>query len=295
MELRNLRAFVEVARCGGFSAAARVLGTTQSTVSKALQQLEHDCGGPLVERLGRGLRLTTAGELVLRRAGNMLAEQDTLLAELGELRGVMRGKLRLGLPILASSVLFAGLVAAFRKRYPGIEVELHEESSGVLQEDVRSGRIEIGGSLLPIPKEFAWRLVREEPIMALLPAEHPLGGRGSIRLGELAGAPAILFEKGFILNDVIQAAYRRRKMRLVDAGRSANPDFLIAMVAAGLGVAFLPRLIISARDHRSIRPVELIDEDIRWRLALIWRRGRDLSPAAQRWLEMVAPLDSKSE
>jgi DNA-binding transcriptional LysR family regulator len=289
MELRKLRALVEVSRCGGFSAAARALHTTQSTVSKAIQQLEHDCGVPLIERLGRGIRLTEAGDIVLRRALTMLAEQNLLAAELDELRGLKRGKLKLGLPLMASSVLFAGPMADYRKRYPGIEVELQERGLSRLEEGVRSGEIEIGASLEPIPAEFGWRRLRDEPLMALLAADHPLSGRTSLRLAELAASPTVLFEEGIMLNAVILAAYRRRKMALVDAGRSGNADFIMAMVAAGLGVAFLPRVVVKSRDHASVRAVAMEDEDMRWRIALIWRRDRALSAAAQRWLDSVAP------
>jgi DNA-binding transcriptional LysR family regulator len=291
VELRNLRALVEVAKCGGFSAAAKILGTTQSTVSKAILQLEHDCGLKLVERLGRGIRMTDAGQLVLRRADNMLSERENLLSELDELRGLQRGKLRLGLPLMASSVLFANLVAAFRKRYPLIEVDLEEQGSLQLEDDVRKGRIEVGASLMPNSDDFECRLVREEPLMALLPLDHPLGGRSSLRLEDLAPCRAILFEEGFMLNSIVQAAFRKRRLVLTDVGRSPNADFMMAMVAAGIGIAFLPKLIVTARDHSSVRAIVMEEEDMWWRLALIWRRGRVLSPAAQRWLEMaVAPL-----
>jgi DNA-binding transcriptional LysR family regulator len=289
VELRNLRTLVEVARCGGFTAAARSLNTTQSTVSKAIAQLEHDCGVALVERLGRGVRLSEAGEIVARRAANMQSEREHLESELAELRGLQRGKLKLGLPVLASSVLFAESVAAFRKRYPGIEVELQEHGSRGLEERVRKGECEIGASLQPISEDFDWRTIRDEPLMALLPIEHPLSGRDSIPLVALAATPVILFEEGILLNSVILAAYRQRKMPVVDAGRSGNTDFIMAMVAAGLGVAFLPRIIVDSRDHRSVRAVEVEDLDMWWKMALIWRRGRTLSPAAQRWLEMVEP------
>jgi len=289
MELRKLRALVEVSRCGGFSAAARALHTTQSTVSKAIQQLEHDCGMPLVERLGRGIRLTEAGSIVLRRALTMLAEQNLLTGEIEELRGLKRGKLRLGLPAMASSALFAAPMAAYRKRYPGIEVELHEHGSTRLEEGVRRGEIELGASLQPISDDFSWRTLRDEPLTAVLALDHPLGDRPSLPLAALAGNPTILFEEGFMLNSVIVAAYRRRKMALVEGGRSGNADFIMAMVAAGLGVAFLPRLLVESRDHQSVRAIAVEDDDMRWRMALIWRRDRPLSLPAQRWLELVAP------
>ena len=111
MELRTLRAFVEVVRQGGFSQAAKVVFATQSTVSKAVKQLEEELGLPLLDRLGHKSRLTAAGEIVYRRAVRLLAEREDLEAELKDLRGLKRGTLRLGLPPIGSSMLFAPLFA----------------------------------------------------------------------------------------------------------------------------------------------------------------------------------------
>lgn len=287
MELRHCEALVEVVRQGGFSAAARVLGTTQPTISKAVRQLEHDCGAPLLERLGQGVRLTDAGEAVCRRAGAMLAERDHLRAELAGLRGLATGRLRLGVPALGSSILFAPLVATFRRLYSGVEIELHEHGSRRLEQAVRDGEIELGATLWPVADEFEWQLVREEPLVALLPAGHPLCGRKAATLRELAAGAFILFERGFALNAMIEAACRRRGITLVEAARSGNADFIIALVAAGLGVAVLPRLEVVARARLSVEVVPVDEEDLRWRLGLIWRRGAALSPAAARWLALV--------
>src|SRR5262249_8856964 len=98
MELRTLRAFVEVVRQGGFSQAAKAVFATQSTISKAVKQLEDEVGMPLLDRIGHRSRLTSAGEIVYRRALTMLTEREDLSAELDDLRGLKRGVLRLGLP-----------------------------------------------------------------------------------------------------------------------------------------------------------------------------------------------------
>ena len=98
MELRPLRALVEVVRQGGFSQAAKTIHATQPTVSKAIKQLEDELGMPLLDRQVYPPRLTEAGEIVYRRALSMLAERDDLRAELDALRGLQRGVLRLGLP-----------------------------------------------------------------------------------------------------------------------------------------------------------------------------------------------------
>lgn len=287
MELRHLEALVGVARHGGFSAAAKALATTQPTISKAVRQLEHDCGAVLLERLTQGVRLTEAGEAAVRRGAAMLAEREHLKAELAGLKGLTTGKLRLGLPALGSSILFAPLVAKFRKLYPQVEIELRQHGSRRLEEAVRAGEIEMGATLYPVADEFAWQLVREETMVALLPAGHVLSGRKTLKLEELAASPFIFFEHGFVLNGMIEAACRKRGFTLVEAARSGNADFIVALVAAGLGLALLPRLEMAARSGLSVETVELDEKDLRWKLGLIWRRGATLSPPAERWLALV--------
>lgn len=294
MELRHLRCFLEVVQRGGFSAAAKALGSTQPTVSKAILQLEHDCGETLLNRLPQGVKPTNAGQVVLRRAAAMLAEAENLKAELGALRGLETGRLSLGVPPLGSAVIFAPLIAAFRQRHPGIRIELSEEGSHRLEAAVQSGEIEIGASLLPVTDDFAWQAVCDEPLMALLPAGHAVASRDRLKLTDLANSPFIFFEHGFALNSLIAAACRRRGIELVDAARSGQPDFIFALVEAGLGVALFPRLMVHSRESTALKAVLLDEEDLRWKLGLIWRRGAPLSPPAQRWLDLVRETANSS-
>jgi len=287
MELRHLRSFVEVARQGGFSRAARTLFSTQSTVSKAIGQLEAELGEALFERLATGVRLTGAGELVYARAVAMLAEGEHMVAELADLRGMVSGRLRLGLPIFGSARLFAPLFAQYRQRHPGVEIELLEQGSARLEEAVLAGEVELAVSLLPVPDAFAWQPVCDDPMMAVLWADHPLGGRASLKLTELAQTPLILFEQGFVLNARIETACRARGFTPEPAARSSQVDFIIALVASGLGVALLPRILTEGRDLAPLH-VALVDEtDLRWRAALVWRKGARLSPAARAWLALA--------
>ncbi|MBC2594464.1 LysR family transcriptional regulator [Ruficoccus amylovorans] len=292
MELRHLECLVEVVRQGGFSAAARTLGMTQPTVSKAVGQLEHECGARLLDRLKEGVRVTDAGACVLRRAKMMLTERDHLNDELAELRGLESGRLRLGLPVLGSSILFAPQVAEYRRRYPGIDIELREHGSRHLEEQVRSGEIEMGATLYPVPQDFEWQQVIDEPLVALLPAGHALAGRRTVKFKELTASPFILFESGFVLNAVLARACRQRGVELEVAARGAHADFIIALVSAGLGVSVLPRLIIETRNNIGVSTPLIEDKDIRWRLGLIWRRSLSLSPAAEKWLALVREKQS---
>lgn len=287
MDLRTLRAFVEVVRRNGFSAASREIFASQPTVSKAVRQLEDEVGLDLLHRLPHGVRPTEAGEVVLRHAQAMLASRDTMLAELDALRGLTRGHLRLGLTPFGSAALFAPLVGRFRAAHPDITIALLEQGSLTLSEAVLGGEIEMAMAILPIAAGLEWQPVWDDPLVALLPEGDPLAGRQAIRLEELRDRPLILFETGFALNEVIQRACAARGFTPREAARSGQSDFITALVASGLGVALLPRLMVAPRAPLSM-PVALVEEpDLRWQCGLIWRQDGALSPAARAWLEMV--------
>ncbi len=293
MELRTLRAFVEVVRQGGFSQAAKTVFATQSTVSKAVKQLEDELGVPLLDRIGHRSTLTVAGEVVYRRAVQMLAQRDDMLAELDDLRGLRRGTLRLGLPPIGSSLLFAPLFAMYRKRHPRIDIRLTEHGSARLEEILRAGDIDLAGSLLPVSDEFEWQEVRREPLVAVLPAKHPLAERDSVRLIDLKPIPFVLFESGFALNRIVLDLCRRQGFEPEIAARSSQIDFIIELAAAGVGVAFLPQMVM-LRHRAAISAIPLAERNASWNMAMIWRSGAFLPHAARAWLDIVRENSEKN-
>ncbi|PZO66831.1 MAG: LysR family transcriptional regulator [Paracoccus denitrificans] len=287
MDFRPLRAFVEVVRQGGFSNAAKTVFATQSTVSKAVKQLEDEIGMPLLDRIGHRSVMTPAGEVVYRRGLKLLADREDLLAELDDIRGVRRGSLRLGLPPVGSSTLFAPLFAIYRQRYPGVEVRLTEYGSDQLGAVLRAGEIDFAGALLPVPDEFAFQPVRREPIVALLPPDHPLASATSVSMLDLKDTPFILFEPGFTLHRLVLDACARSGFDPDVVAQSGQTDFMVELVGAGLGVAFLPRMIAAQYRPRGLRAVTLSEPDTDWNMAMVWRQGAWLSPAALAWLDLV--------
>lgn len=288
MEFKQLRTFVEVARAGGFTPAAHTLHISQSAVSKQVAQLEHNLGTPLFDRLGSHVRLTAAGTVVLQRAEGMLRLQQELLSELDDLSQLTRGELRLGLPLLGSDALFASLFAEYRRRYPNIQVQLLEGGSLVVEQAVLSGELELGGSLTSKNPTFAYQPFCDEPLDALLPADHPLAEDGSVRLEQLSETPFLLYQRSFVLNDRLLQACQQLGFTPKEGGRSGQSDFLVALVAAGQGVVLLPSVVARGLVRPGVVRLKLIaPEDLRWDIAFIWREGAYLSRAAQAWLELL--------
>lgn len=293
MEFRSLRAFVEVVRQGGFSQAAKTVFITQSAVSKAVKQLEQEVGTPLLERVGYRIVPTVAGDVVYRRGARLLADRDDLLAELDDIRALKRGVLRLGLAPVASGPLFAPLFALYRKRYPGIEIKLVEQGSAELEEGLREGKIDFAGVLMPSSAEFEWEPVRRDSLVALLPRHHPLSARPSLSLTELKDTPFILFDKGFSLHRIIVEASHQLGFEPHIVACSSQADFMIELVDAGLGVAFLPRIIAAGIHRPEICTIPLDEPNCEWVMTMSWRRGGYLSVAAIAWLDLVRTFQSE--
>ncbi|MCY1267520.1 HTH-type transcriptional regulator GltC [compost metagenome] len=295
MEFRQLRSFVEVVRQGSFTQAAVHLHASQSAVSKQVAQLEQRLHVQLLERNGPNVRLTAAGELTLRRAEEILRLQRELHTELDDLSQLNRGELRLGLPQLGADALFASRFAEYRRRYPNIAVHLLEGGSKTMEELVHSGELELGGGLTPGGDAFDWQPFCNEPLDALLPTDHPLAGRDSLSLEELAETPFLLYQQSFTLNDRLLRACREAGFEPREGGRSGQADFLGALVAAGQGVVLLPRVVARELERPGVARVVLSEPDLRWDICFIWRRGAYLSRAAQAWLELMKEFPLEAE
>lgn len=292
MQIRTLEAFIEIIRQNGFSAAAKVLNSTQSTISKSLAQLENHYGTKLINRSRGKLQLTTAGEYVYRHALHVIAEENALEREIAELKGLKRGSLKIGLPPIGSSELFAQVLARYTSSYPQIDISIVEHGSKKLEELVRSGEIELAASLIPVAEGLEYQDVRNEPVVALMP-EALAGDKESLTVSELAKYPFVLFESQFALTPIVLAAFRNKGLEPIITAKSSQIDFLFGLVAAGMGVGFLPRMIAEKRNVKNVRVVEIADTIIEWHMALIWRQTSHLSYAAREWLRLSRQYHEK--
>ena len=201
---------------------------------------------------------------------------------------LVRGELRLGLPLLGSDALFARLFAEYRRRYPNISIQLLEGGSLSIEQAVLNGELELGGSLTPSNPGFAYQPFCNEPLDALLAADHPLAGADQVQLAQLADTPFLLYQRSFMLNDRLIQACQQSGFTPKEGGRSGQADFLAALVAAGQGVVLLPSIVARALVRPGVVRVALIAPAyLRWDIAFIWRQGAYLSKAAQAWLSLL--------
>jgi DNA-binding transcriptional LysR family regulator len=288
VDVHGLRIFVEVARQKGFTRASRTLRITQPAVSKVVKALEEELGTPLLVRERRRVRLTDAGRIVLERAQAILDAMRVMEEEVVDLSALRRGRLRIGTPPIVGVAFLPPLLAEFHRSHPGISLELREEGSHQIEDLVRGHELDVGAVVLPTDERAFGTLpfVRDQ-LRAVLHPSHPLARRRSLALRELAGTPFVLYRPEFALHGLILEACQRSGFQPEVVSESSHWDFIVAMVAANIGVALLPVTICRLLDRAQVRSVRLVEPVIPWDVALVWRRDRPLPPATRAFLELA--------
>src|SRR5215211_3402465 len=180
LDVRRMRVLREVARRGSFSAAAEALSFTQSAVSQQIAALEREAGAVLVRRSARGVRLTEAGEAVVRHADVILARLEDAEAELAAIAGLRGGRLRMAAFESAGATLMPLAIARFRERHPGIELSMTLAEPIESVPKLKSGELEIALSFdsdgVPAAAEDSIERVPllDDPLYLAPPPDHPL-------------------------------------------------------------------------------------------------------------------------
>lgn len=249
-----LRSFVTVAECGSFSAAAARLGYTQSAVSQHVAALENDLGTALLGR--RPVIPTAAGERLLEHAGPILLRLDAARADVQRVVAEPQGPLLLGATALAASPLIARALTQLRRSKPGLDVTLKVTGRQEVARGVAAGEFHLGlidGVAAPSDPlrlfdvgALRTTAVAHEPVIVALPGGHPLARRKRLSLHDLVDARWIdAPEIAAPLAD-LRAATDSDGIRASLRYEGTDTLALLALVAAGHGLAVLPETILSS-------------------------------------------------
>src|SRR4051794_5122260 len=194
-ELRLVRYFVAVAEIGNVTRAAERLHIAQPSLSAAIKQLEGQLGVELLERRGRRVTVTPAGELLLRRGRELLEHADAVAEELRRHGAVTPGRLRLGLTPTARYGVGPRLLAACAAEVPAVMLYTSEDTTGALLRDVAAGRLDLAVTFCApeaAPAGVALVALADEPAGVHLPAAHPLAARSRVTARDLAGETVLV-------------------------------------------------------------------------------------------------------
>jgi DNA-binding transcriptional LysR family regulator len=282
MDLLLMRSLVAVAEHGAITEAARALGVTQPALSRRIQQLESELGAPLLERSRRGVVLTEMGRLVEQESRVLLERYARLKEQVSAYQRLDAGVVRLGGGATAIEFVVPPAIARFQAAHPGIRFRVKEAGSREVEEDVLDERLELGIVTLPArSSELNVRPMGDDRIVAVAAKHHPLARRRQVTAQSLAGQDYIGFEGGSAIRQIIDGTLRELGVEMNVVMELRSIPAMLRMVETTGSLAFVSELAVPRRGAVRVVPVRGL-EVVR-RLALIEKRGRALSPAAQQF------------
>jgi DNA-binding transcriptional LysR family regulator len=298
LDVRRMRVLREVAVRGSFSAAAEALSFTQSAVSQQIAALEREAGATLVQRSARGVRLTEAGEAVVRHTEAIMARLAEAEAELEAIAGLRGGRLRTAAFESAGATLMPLAIAAFRQKHPAVELSMSLSEPEDCVPLLRSGELDLGIVFESAIQQAEHGIERvhllEDPMYLVLPRDHPLANRRRLRLADLAGEAWIGGQPDCECNRLI---YRACAVAGYEPRIAFETDDYTAMqgfVAAGVGVSLIAELgLTGVRDDIVIRDLGR-DTPVRQIYAATLADGYR-APATQAMLEILRDVASRYE
>lgn len=289
MELRLLESFVVVAEELNVGRAAGLLHLTQPSLSRQIASLERELGVELFARVKKRFVLTAAGESFLADTRALLKQAELAVRDAQRVHRGELGTLRLRFVQSATFEALPRLLGAFREAHPDVVLDLETMTTINQTKALLDGRIDVGlfRPLTTTVDGLASRVISRDPLVAALPARHPLAGRKRISLAELAEDAFVLYTRatGPSVHDAIVGHCQHAGFtpRIVQEG--ADVQTIVSLVAAGLGVSLLiaptPPIDPDAVVYR-----ELSDDLPPWELSVAWSPANN-SPVLRRFLQLV--------
>ena len=290
LNLHHLRIFARVAQEGGFTRAAKSLRLSQPAVSKAVRELERQTGVPLLERAGRATRLTAAGEALYARARELFAVERSAEEELGALRGLSGGVLRVGASTTVATYLLFPYLARFRQANPRVELRVSSANTHAIARALLERRLDLalveGPVRHPKIEVVPWR---EDELVVIAPPTHRFATRRSIQLRELALEPLIVREPGSGTRKVAERALAEHQLTPTVALQLGSTEAIKQAVAAGLGLAFVSRFAVEDQVKLGrIAAVRVREAALSRSLTELRLRGRAPGPGAAAFRELLS-------
>ena len=285
MELHQLRYFLAVARTKNFSRAAEQCHVAQPSLSQQIMKLEDELGERLFERTKREVSLTPAGDLLRVHAERVLQEVELARDGVREFRGLVRGRVALGVLPTVAPYFLPQRLRAFSSRFPAVEVVVHEDTTDQLAAAVLAKEVDLALVSLPVERVgLAAEEFFDEKLLVALPAGHALAKRPRLTFDDLEREAFILMKEGHCLSGQALQFCRINGFAPQISFRSAQIETVLAFVAKGWGVSVVPEMACT-RPMRGVRFRTLAG--MTRSIGIIYRKARPLSHASRALVDFL--------
>jgi DNA-binding transcriptional LysR family regulator len=294
MDFDQLTTFLEVARQGSFSRAGEKVFRSQSAVSAQIRQLEIEYGDRLLDRSGKTVKLTPAGQILFDYAERLKALREESLMAVADHSSTPRGTLRVGANEATCLYVLPEVFAEYCRRYPPVQINIYRNFSYKITEKLENGSIEVGILTLPIQSaSLEIQTIFRDKLMLMVSPRNPLAKHKKAAISDIVKQPLLLPKTGHTrrIMDKLFRPYRddlRVRMELPSVG------MIKSFVAADLGVSIISDSF--ARDEvaaGTVKLIELEDAELFRELGLAYRRDRTLSCASTAFIEVLQQLAKK--
>jgi len=279
VSLRQLRAFLAVAKLQHFRRAAESLHLTQPAVSRHIADLEIELDVRLFDRNTREVVPTEAGRYLQSAVGRVLEELESVLAHVHSESERRHGKVRVAAAPTLSAGLMPQCIAACARDYPALTVQLHDQVQTLVLDSVRGGEVDFGLAIEPADSEaFDSETILHDPFVLVCRRDHPLAKLAAVPWKKLRGEPLVLLDHTSGSRRLIDHQLATHQVEAKVMQQAGHTHTAFRMVEAGLGISITPSLSLPASDHLVVRPLTPV---ARRAITLIRRRHRSLSPVAE--------------
>jgi DNA-binding transcriptional LysR family regulator len=295
MDFEQLKTFLEVSRLKSFSRAAQKLLRTQPAISAQIRSLEQEIGARLFDREGGKVTFTAAGRLFEPFAEHCLECQSHIHLAIAELERSPRGELSISANEATHLYVLPQVFAQFKRQYSRVVLSIVRSERLRTLEAVLNREVDFGVVSLPVrDSRLAVEPVHRDELALVTPPAHPLAARPSVRLQDLARTPLLLPTHGR-RREQLNELFRMQELTPRVAMEVESSELLKRYVLAGLGVGLLPRTnVVEEERNGTLKTVSVEGVRLARDLALVYRKDKQLSRAAQAFLE-IASQSGKSK
>ncbi|MFE9944392.1 LysR family transcriptional regulator [Bacillus velezensis] len=284
----QLRVFVQIAETGSFTKAGQALNMTQPAVSHAISALESELGIKLIIRERRnGVRLTDTGGKILVHIREVLKGIEKAEQLAAAERGLEQGTIHIGTFPAASAYFIPKLISVFKKRYPKLELVLHEGTADEVKEWLQSRMIDAGILLFPT-EDMDYFLLKKDKMAAVMHKDHPLASRSTVTIKDLDGEPMVVCEGGY--TSPFAGLFKQAGAELCAAFTVFNVSTSINMVREGLGMAILSDMSMAGNPLPEEVVIKEFTPDVFREVQLAVPSMKDASLAAKLFIDVAEEL-----
>jgi DNA-binding transcriptional LysR family regulator len=286
--LRQLRAFLALARTGSFTLAAERLYITQSALSGLIKEFEQTLGIRLVDRSTRRISLTGMGQELFPLVEKILHDLDCLLVNVAERKSLKTGLVRVAAPQLMASTLLPEMIASYHAEHPDVHIKLVDSAVESIVSRVFSGEVDFGiGPEREPHSDICADVLFEGHFLAVYPKQHPLSRLREVRWADLAAYPFISLQGQFTERLMVDLREASGEIKITPANEVAFMSTALAMVNAGLGVTACITYASSLIQLYRLESRPLVQPTVHRRFYAFTQNNRTLSPAADSFKAFV--------